>query len=80
MFTESQVFRYSKASGDGLRNFEPWSSDEDDTPSPNIHTIPTGGRLRYRQISLASFPYTGVFSGTWLELMTDRPRVCYLDH
>ncbi|GFU97098.1 hypothetical protein TNCV_3347441 [Trichonephila clavipes] len=32
--------------GDRPRNFEPWSSDEDDTwadtPSPNFHTTPTG--------------------------------------
>ncbi|GFY22600.1 hypothetical protein TNCV_2178611 [Trichonephila clavipes] len=32
--------------GDRPRNFEPWSSDEDDTwadtPSPDFHTTPTG--------------------------------------
>ncbi|GBL92757.1 hypothetical protein AVEN_213694-1 [Araneus ventricosus] len=30
---------------DGPRNFEPRSDDEDDTPSPNFHATPTGGRL-----------------------------------
>ncbi|GFX32015.1 hypothetical protein TNCV_4098661 [Trichonephila clavipes] len=40
---------YSRAFGDGPRNFEPWSSDQDDTcvgtTSPNFNTPPTGGRL-----------------------------------
>ncbi|GFW74708.1 transposable element Tcb2 transposase [Trichonephila clavipes] len=35
-----------RAFGDGPRNFEPWSSNVDDTragtPSPNYHTTPTG--------------------------------------
>ncbi|GFW99062.1 hypothetical protein TNCV_3008321 [Trichonephila clavipes] len=38
---------YTRAFGDGPRNFEPWSSDVDDTsagtPSPNYHITPTGG-------------------------------------
>ncbi|GFX26982.1 transposable element Tcb1 transposase [Trichonephila clavipes] len=45
---------YSRALGEGLRKFESWSSNEDDTravtPCPNYHTIPTGGRLSSRQI------------------------------
>ncbi|GFW82354.1 hypothetical protein TNCV_3818351 [Trichonephila clavipes] len=36
------LFSYTRAFGDRPRNFEPWSSDEDDTragtPSPNYHT------------------------------------------
>ncbi|GFX47684.1 hypothetical protein TNCV_699381 [Trichonephila clavipes] len=36
---------YTRGLDDGPRHFEPWSSDEDATPSPNIHTIPTGGCL-----------------------------------
>ncbi|GFU89607.1 hypothetical protein TNCV_4599201 [Trichonephila clavipes] len=40
--------------GDGLRHFEPWSSDVDDPElaplSPNYHSKPTGGRLSSRQI------------------------------
>ncbi|GFV59507.1 hypothetical protein TNCV_4791251 [Trichonephila clavipes] len=39
---------------DGPRNFEPWSSNEDDTwacsPCPNYHTTPMGGHLSSRQI------------------------------
>ncbi|GFY09673.1 hypothetical protein TNCV_381671 [Trichonephila clavipes] len=35
---------YTRAFGNGPRNFEPWSSDVDDTradtPSPNYHTSP----------------------------------------
>ncbi|GFV95827.1 hypothetical protein TNCV_1728771 [Trichonephila clavipes] len=45
---------YTRAFGDGPRNFEPWSSDVDDTlartPSPNYHTTPTRGRFSSRQI------------------------------
>ncbi|GFW22555.1 putative DD41D transposase [Trichonephila clavipes] len=45
---------YTRAFGDGPRNFEPWSSDVDDTragtPSPNYHTTPTGGRFSSQQI------------------------------
>ncbi|GFX08037.1 hypothetical protein TNCV_1237171 [Trichonephila clavipes] len=45
---------YARAFGDGPRNFEPWSSDVDDTragtPSFNYHTTPTGGRFSSRQI------------------------------
>ncbi|GFW80913.1 hypothetical protein TNCV_3779932 [Trichonephila clavipes] len=45
---------YTRAFGDRPRNFEPWSSDVDDTragtPSPNDHTTPMGGRFSSRQI------------------------------
>ncbi|GFV55454.1 uncharacterized protein TNCV_3776411 [Trichonephila clavipes] len=45
---------YTRAFGDGPRNFEPWSSDVEDTrggtPSPSYHTTPTGGRFGSRQI------------------------------
>ncbi|GFV66570.1 hypothetical protein TNCV_3894611 [Trichonephila clavipes] len=41
------LFSYTWAFGDGPRNFEPWSSDVDDTrdgtPSPTYHTTPTEG-------------------------------------
>ncbi|GFX91520.1 hypothetical protein TNCV_3681061 [Trichonephila clavipes] len=57
------MFSYTRAFGDRSRNFEPWSSDVDDTwavtPSPNYGTPPTGGRLSSRQIQRASLPYTG---------------------
>ncbi|GFW41187.1 uncharacterized protein TNCV_842271 [Trichonephila clavipes] len=35
-----------KAFDDGPRNFEPWSCDEDDTPSPNFQDHKTGRHLR----------------------------------
>ncbi|GFT32154.1 hypothetical protein TNCV_428021 [Trichonephila clavipes] len=45
---------YTRAFGDGPRNFEPWSSDVNDTragtPSPNYPTTPMGGRFSSRQI------------------------------
>ncbi|GFX88121.1 transposable element Tcb1 transposase [Trichonephila clavipes] len=54
---------YTKAFGDGPRNFEPWPSDEElrrrpqlrttpelTAPSPNYNTTPTGGHLSSRQI------------------------------
>ncbi|GFV67687.1 hypothetical protein TNCV_4623671 [Trichonephila clavipes] len=47
-------FSYMRAFGDGPRNFEPWSSDVDDTlggtPSLNYYTTPTEGRFSSRQI------------------------------
>ncbi|GFW97461.1 hypothetical protein TNCV_4991371 [Trichonephila clavipes] len=53
---------YTRAFGNGPRNFEPWSNDVNDTcagtPSPNYHTTPTGGRFSSRQIYRASLPYT----------------------
>ncbi|GFW83470.1 hypothetical protein TNCV_2512551 [Trichonephila clavipes] len=40
---------YTRAFGDGPRNFEPWLSDVDDTwagtLSPNSNTTPPGGRI-----------------------------------
>ncbi|GFV78186.1 hypothetical protein TNCV_1036541 [Trichonephila clavipes] len=48
------VTSYTQTFGDGPRNFEPWSNDEDETGagylSPNYHTSPNGGRLCSRQI------------------------------
>ncbi|GFU56227.1 transposable element Tcb1 transposase [Trichonephila clavipes] len=44
-----------RAFGEGPLNFEPWSSDEDNTcaltPSPNFYTTPTGGRLSLDKIT-----------------------------
>ncbi|GFU65730.1 hypothetical protein TNCV_5058641 [Trichonephila clavipes] len=34
------AFYCSRTFGDGPRHFEPWSSDEAGTPSPNFHTTP----------------------------------------
>ncbi|GFW88096.1 hypothetical protein TNCV_217681 [Trichonephila clavipes] len=69
---------YTRAYGDIPRHFEPWSSDVDDTragtPSPNYHTIPTGGHFISRQIERALLPYTVDLywggRGTRLELMS----------
>ncbi|GFS87306.1 hypothetical protein TNCV_2479461 [Trichonephila clavipes] len=54
-YLEGDTVIYMEAFGDGPRHFEPWSSEEDDTPelsppSPNYHTTPTGGRLSSRRI------------------------------
>ncbi|GFT55151.1 SEC14-like protein 2 [Trichonephila clavipes] len=50
----AHLLNFPRAFGDGPRNFELWSSDEDDTsagtPSPNYHTTPTRGHLSSRQI------------------------------
>ncbi|GFW34208.1 hypothetical protein TNCV_384241 [Trichonephila clavipes] len=46
------LYSYSRAFGDGPRNFEPWSSDEEDTwadtPSPKYPTTPKRGYLSSR--------------------------------
>ncbi|GFT83569.1 hypothetical protein TNCV_4866311 [Trichonephila clavipes] len=45
----AEWYSHSRAFGDGPRNFETWSNDEDDeragTPSLNFYTTPTGVRL-----------------------------------
>ncbi|GFW75464.1 hypothetical protein TNCV_4426471 [Trichonephila clavipes] len=63
------LFIYMRGFGDGLRNFEPWSSDEDVTLA-GTPPSPTNGmtHLSSQQIERASLPYTA--SGTQLELMT----------
>ncbi|GFX66930.1 hypothetical protein TNCV_999691 [Trichonephila clavipes] len=49
---ENHGLDYTRAFGDGPRNFEPWSSDVDDTlagtPSPNYHTTQAVGRFSSR--------------------------------
>ncbi|GFV37255.1 hypothetical protein TNCV_92281 [Trichonephila clavipes] len=53
-FSSGLVICYTRAFGDGPRNYEPWSSDQDDTElaprSPNYHSTPKGKRLCSRQI------------------------------
>ncbi|GFW57964.1 hypothetical protein TNCV_1419111 [Trichonephila clavipes] len=40
------LFSYTRAFGDGPRNFEPWPSDTcAGTPCPNYYTTLTGGRF-----------------------------------
>ncbi|GFV65500.1 hypothetical protein TNCV_1737371 [Trichonephila clavipes] len=80
---DSNTFSYSKAFGDGPRNFETWSSDEDDirvgTP-PNFHIPPTRGHLNLDRFNVYHPPTRRVFRGTRLELMTRWLRIGYLDH
>ncbi|GFW80003.1 hypothetical protein TNCV_984121 [Trichonephila clavipes] len=70
---------YTRAFGDGPRNFEPWSSDEDDsgagTASPNYHGTPAGGCLNsLERFNVHPSTTRWVFSGTGLELMTCQSR------
>ncbi|GFV31274.1 hypothetical protein TNCV_1640261 [Trichonephila clavipes] len=61
------LLSYTRAFRDGPRNFELWSSDEDDTlagiPSPYFPTTPTGGRTSFDTF-LAPAPTRWIFSGT----------------
>ncbi|GFW08113.1 hypothetical protein TNCV_2978801 [Trichonephila clavipes] len=66
---------YSRDFGDGPRNFEPRSRDENDTLFPNYPPTTTRGRLSLDRLSVHR-PFTRRgFSGTMLELMTLRPQV-----
>ncbi|GFV34004.1 hypothetical protein TNCV_2614021 [Trichonephila clavipes] len=70
-----------RAFGDGPRNFEPWSSDVDGTPSPNYHTTPTGGCFSSQQIERASLPYTaGLLKWYWARTHDMPAMIRYLDH
>ncbi|GFS49185.1 hypothetical protein TNCV_2410321 [Trichonephila clavipes] len=51
-----QTCSYSRAFGDGRRNFDPWAID-DDTPSPNFHTTPWAGCLSLNVFNVHC-PYT----------------------
>ncbi|GFV80611.1 uncharacterized protein TNCV_4617731 [Trichonephila clavipes] len=72
------------AFGDGPRNFEPWSSDVDDTcaGTPLLTTTP---HQREDVSALDRFnvhrcPTRRVFSGTGLELVTRQATIRYLYH
>ncbi|GFX44096.1 hypothetical protein TNCV_4118921 [Trichonephila clavipes] len=75
---------YTRAFGDGPRNFEPWSSDVDDTragtPSPNYHTTPTEDVSALDRLNVHRCPTRRVFSGSELELVTRQATVRYLYH
>ncbi|GFV95477.1 hypothetical protein TNCV_4574791 [Trichonephila clavipes] len=60
-----------RACGDGPRNFEPWSSDDDDTRA-GTHLLSTTFELSTDLTGIA--PYTANLRGTGLELMTCQPR------
>ncbi|GFT87593.1 uncharacterized protein TNCV_4302211 [Trichonephila clavipes] len=75
---------YTRAFGDGPRNFEPWSSDVDDTwvGTPLLTTTP---HQREDVSALDRFnvhrcPTRRVFSGTGLEPVTKQAMVRYLYH
>ncbi|GFX40822.1 hypothetical protein TNCV_3760441 [Trichonephila clavipes] len=75
----------SMAFHDGPHNFEQWSSDEDVTSAGNSLScnFHTPSHQRENVCALDRFyvhHLVPVFSGTRLELMTRRSRVCYPDH
>ncbi|GFV19437.1 hypothetical protein TNCV_3663701 [Trichonephila clavipes] len=68
---------YSRAFGDGPRNFEPWSSDVDDTCElvPPILTTTPHQREDISAVdrfNVHRYPTRRVFGGTGLELVTRR--------
>ncbi|GFU44711.1 hypothetical protein TNCV_1612951 [Trichonephila clavipes] len=73
------VASYTRAFGDGPRNFEPWSSDVDDTLSWHPLSLTTTPHQREDVSALDRFNvhrchlHGEVFSGTWIELMTCLP-------
>ncbi|GFU86980.1 uncharacterized protein TNCV_485911 [Trichonephila clavipes] len=80
------LLSYTRTFGDGPRNFEPSSSDVNDTwagtTSPNYNTPP---HQREDVSALDRFnvhrcPTRRVFSGTGLELVTRQATVRYLYH
>ncbi|GFX77955.1 hypothetical protein TNCV_909721 [Trichonephila clavipes] len=79
--TVSKTFQernYTRGFGDGSRNFEPWSSDEDDTQAgtPLQYTTPHQWEhvwaLDGFYVHLALTWW--IFSGTGLELMACQPQ------
>ncbi|GFW19257.1 uncharacterized protein TNCV_255841 [Trichonephila clavipes] len=78
------LIRYTRAFGDGPRNFEPWSSDVEPWSSdpPLLTTKP---HQREDVSALDRFkvhrcPTRRVFSGTGLELVTKQATFRYLYH
>ncbi|GFY04367.1 hypothetical protein TNCV_4414551 [Trichonephila clavipes] len=69
----SSNFIYTRALGDGPPNFEPWSSDVDDTP---LLTAPQHQRedvSALDRFNMYRCPTRRVFSRTGLEIMTCLP-------
>ncbi|GFW86367.1 hypothetical protein TNCV_4331511 [Trichonephila clavipes] len=69
IWSEANPQVYTRAFGNGTRNLNPgpvtWTTTELAHSSPNYHSIPTGGRLIFRQIKRASLPYTVGLSWYW---------------
>ncbi|GFT54741.1 uncharacterized protein TNCV_5001161 [Trichonephila clavipes] len=77
-------FGYTRAFGDGPRNFEPWSSDADDTElaPPLLTTTPHHREdvSALDRFNVHRCPIRRVFSGTGLELVTRQATIRYLYH
>ncbi|GFT71414.1 DUF4817 domain-containing protein [Trichonephila clavipes] len=73
------VGNFSSAFGDGPRNFEPWSSDKDNTSFPNFHTTPNGGCLSFDKFNVHRLAIHGESSAVPDSLMIRQTRVRYLD-
>ncbi|GFT24498.1 uncharacterized protein TNCV_3253111 [Trichonephila clavipes] len=74
---------YTRAFGDGPRNFEPWSSDVDDTLAPPLLTTTPHQRedvSALDRFNVHRCPTRRVFSGTRLELVTRQATIRYLYH
>ncbi|GFX17432.1 dystrobrevin beta [Trichonephila clavipes] len=76
---------YTRAFGDGPRNFEPWSSDVDDNyeiwHSPNYqHLSPRVVVSDLDRFNVHRCPTRRVFSGTGIELVTRQATIRYLYH
>ncbi|GFW37045.1 hypothetical protein TNCV_5019431 [Trichonephila clavipes] len=69
------------------RNFEPWSSEDDDDDSvrcdPSLSKLqhPANGRtLSLKRFNVHQPLYTPIISGTGVELIASQPRVCDHDY
>ncbi|GFY26726.1 uncharacterized protein TNCV_4374721, partial [Trichonephila clavipes] len=74
---------YTRAFGDGPRNFEPWSSDVDDilAGTPLLTTLPQREDVSaLDRFNVHRCPTRRVFSGTGLELVTKLATFRYLYH
>ncbi|GFW97685.1 uncharacterized protein TNCV_1424491 [Trichonephila clavipes] len=75
--------RYTRAFGDGPRNFEPWSSDVDDTRAGTPSLTTTHQRedvSALDRFNVHRCPTRRVFSGTGIEPVTKQAMVRYLYH
>ncbi|GFV69263.1 uncharacterized protein TNCV_3861851 [Trichonephila clavipes] len=80
-----EVVQYTRAFGNGPRNFELWSSDVDETPELAPPLLTTTPHQREDVLALDRFnvhrcPTRRVFSGTGLKLVTRQAMIRYLYH
>ncbi|GFU87696.1 hypothetical protein TNCV_2042801 [Trichonephila clavipes] len=76
---------YTRAFGDVLHNFEPWSSDVEDTRAGTTPLLTTTPHQRedvsaLDRFNVHRFPIRWVFSGTGLKLVTRQARFRILYH